>query len=231
MKVCTDACLFGSILAGKISGWFYSSFEGSRRVYCLDIGTGTGLLSLMIAQKNNFVKVDAVEINEDAAVQAKDNFQSSLWNNRLQLICADVKKFQFNKKYDFIFSNPPFFEDDLKSIQPQRNTALHSTDLSLKELLHIIKNNLAENGSFAVLLPYHRTEYFEKLCKEESFHCNEKVLVKQTPKHNFFRSILFFSQKDIPVQQKEIVIQTESNQYSDKFKILLRNYYLNVDKV
>lgn len=217
MKVCTDACLFGSLIP---------TFSKEERVkYALDIGTGTGLLSLMVAQKNNTIKIDAVETDEDAARQAKENFQSSQWKSQLQLICADVKKTSFNKKYDFIFSNPPFFEDDLKSNQPQRNTALHSTGLSLKELVQIIKRNLTENGIFAVLLPYHRTGYFENLCRENKFYCSKKVLVKQTPKHSFFRSILFFSTKNIPSQQKEIVIQI-NNQYSKEFVELLKDYYL-----
>lgn len=217
MKVCTDACLFGSLLP--------TFFKGEGVKYALDIGTGTGLLSLMVAQKNNAVKIDAVEIDEDAAQQAKQNFQSSLWGARLQLICADVKKTSFSKKYDLIFSNPPFFEDDLKSNRPQRNTALHSTGLSLKELVPAIKSNLANDGIFAVLLPYHRTGYFEGLCNKHKFYCVEKVLVRQTPKHDFFRSILFFSTQNIPSQHKEIIIQI-NHQYSKEFVALLKDYYL-----
>jgi tRNA1Val (adenine37-N6)-methyltransferase len=219
MKVCTDACLFGSVIANKIQE---SRLENKN---CLDIGAGTGLLSLMVAQKNSSVKIDAVEIDENAAQQAEENFQASVWKNQLRLICANIKNFQFNKKYDFIFSNPPFFEDDLKSNQPQRNTALHSADLRLEELLHIIKSNLTDAGIFAVLLSYHRTEYFEKLCSENRFYCNEKILVRQTPQHNYFRSMLFFSKENISFRQKEIIIQTQANQYSEEFKSLLRDYY------
>lgn len=223
MKVCTDACLFGSLVANKI--------KNAKINNCLDIGTGTGLLSLMVAQKSNITNIRAIEIDAGAAKQAGENFLLSPWAKRLQLTTADAKSFLFNQQFQFIFSNPPFFEGDLKSSSQERNTALHSTGLNLKELLQVIKTNLFTGGTFAVLLPFHRTAYFEALCSEQGFYCNQKVLVRQTPRHNYFRSILFFSQENTSARQKEIVIQVQPGQYADEFKDLLRDYYLNVDEM
>jgi tRNA1Val (adenine37-N6)-methyltransferase len=134
----------------------------------LDIGTGTGLLSLMIAQKSN-ARIDAVELDEHAAQQAAENFELSNWKERLQVIQGDIKTVHLGKKYDFIISNPPFFENDLKSPDAQRNLALHSQELGLDELFSAIKKHWLINGKFAVLLPYHRKEAFRSLALEEGF--------------------------------------------------------------
>ena len=221
MKVTTDSCLFGSIVANAIKN------TALKIENCLDVGTGTGLLSLMIAQKNNQLKIDAIEIDEQAAMQAALNFRQSPFGNQLQIICGDARKFLFNKKYNFIFSNPPFFEDDLKSVDVKKNIALHGSELNLEELLQIIKNNLAFGGMFAILLPNHRSDYFEELCLKEYFYCNKKILVKQTPKHDYFRDILFFSTKNISSLQEEIVIQN-NHQYTKEFIELLKDYYLHL---
>lgn len=220
MKVCTDACLFGGWVAERMKNY---ELEIKN---CLDIGTGTGLLSLMLAQQNQDIIIDAIEINEDAANQAKNNFLASLWNNRLNSIYADVNQYLFSKKYQLIISNPPFFENDLKSDNAKRNLALHSSQLRLDELLKVIKNNLSSDGKFAILLPYHRTDSFEELCSIHQFFLEEKVLVKQTPAHNYFRSMLLFSSSKTEKTEKEITVKTSEQQYSMEFITLLKEYYL-----
>lgn len=220
MKVCTDACLFGAWSALTVN------HQLSTVNHILDIGSGTGLLSLMSAQQFPDANIDAIEIDEAAVTQAHQNFQSSLWKERLNSIHGDVKEITFNKKYDLIISNPPFFENDLKSNDIKRNIALHSDALSLEELLQAIKNNITDNGKFAVLLPYHRSAYFEEIATAEKFYLEEKVSVKQTPKHAHFRSMLLFSKQPIATTQKEIIIKDEFNDYSTPFIKLLKDYYL-----
>jgi tRNA1Val (adenine37-N6)-methyltransferase len=220
MKVTTDACLFGSLIPT------FSKGEGVKNV--LDIGTGTGLLSLMLAQKNNDCLIDAIEIDEQAATQAASNFQQSNWSERLKIFNFSAQQFQSNKKYDFIISNPPFFDNDLKSPDAKRNAALHSSELTLEELLNVIQHHLSDNGFFAILLPYHRSEYFENLAIKNDFFLQEQVLVKQTPKHNYFRSMLLFSKQKTSIQTKEIIIKNESNEYSNEFIELLKDYYLHL---
>ena len=151
MKVCTDACLFGAYVADQVKT------KAANNI--LDIGTGTGLLSLMLAQRVPAL-IDAVEIDEAAYQQAKENFEQSPWKERLFAFNTDVTKFETEKKYDCIISNPPFFENDLKSNDSNKNNAKHDTSLSLDKLLQVVKKLLNDDGIFAVLLPYHRVEYF-----------------------------------------------------------------------
>ncbi len=215
MKVCTDACLFGAWLANTINTNEFKSM--------LDIGTGTGLLSLMLAQKSS-AEIHALEIDEDAANQAAENFAASPWSIRLQVIEQPVQMFQPHKKYDLIFSNPPFFENDLKSPDQQRNKALHSTYLSSEALILSIKKLLNPEGKFALLLPAHRSEHYEQLAQKAGFTLQQKVNVCQTEKHPFFRAMLLYG----PAQhliESEITIK-EGGDYSTAFVQLLKDYYL-----
>lgn len=216
MKVCTDACLFGA--------WLSTKLQSLHAKNILDIGTGTGLLSLMIAQ-NNQATIDAVEIDEAAAQQASENFEKSSWAARLQIINADIRKLHMTKKYDFIFSNPPFFDNDLKSTNSHRNTALHSAHLSAKELIESIKRLLADEGHFALLLPPHRVKEHEDLAKDNGLVTIDKMLVKQTEKHEVFRVMLLFGSSRQAVEETTIIIK-EAGSYSTEFIELLRDYYL-----
>lgn len=220
MKVCTDACLFGAWVAAAVSSWQMT--VGS----ILDIGTGTGLLSLMLAQKTT-AHIDAIELDEHAAEQATENFEASDWKERLQVISGDARTLHLGRKYDLIISNPPFFEKDLKSTDAQRNLALHSEELSLPELVLSIKKNISVQGKFAVLLPYHRKDEFEKIAFAEGFYLEEEVSVKQTPNHTYFRTMFLFSTTEVPAKQSEMIIR-DGDQYMPAFSALLKDYYLKL---
>lgn len=226
MKICTDACLFGAWVANCSPLTVNRSALTAHRM--LDIGTGTGLLSLMLAQELPDAIIDAVEIDEAAAQQARENFDASFWKERLNLHHTSIRQFaeSVNKKYDLIISNPPFYENDLKSNNAQRNLALHSAELKLEELINVVDKLLSNDGSFFVLLPYHRTKNFEVLVESRLF-IKEKVLIKQTPKHDYFRSMLWLTRKTTSSDQSEIIIMDNENEYSDQFKKLLKGYYLN----
>lgn len=218
MKVCTDACLFGSlspVLTGKVP-----------RI--LDIGTGTGLLSLMCAQQYPTAAIEAVEIEEQAAQQASSNFAQSPWAMRLKVHPSSIQQFaeRGNIPYDYIISNPPFFEHDLKSADARRNVALHSNALSLDELLLSVDALLKQDGILGLLLPCHRMEYFEKIAADKSLYPFEKILVRQTPASNYFRAIRFFKRKKCTPAEREITIQDENRQYTPAFTQLLKEYYL-----
>jgi tRNA1Val (adenine37-N6)-methyltransferase len=219
MKVCTDACFFGACIANIISN------SKSQISNCLDIGAGTGLLSLMIAQKTSTV-IDAIEIEEDAFDQAKENFSNSPWSQRLRAFHTDVKHFVSAVKYDFIISNPPFYQNDLVSPLKTKNVAKHNTGLNVDELIGVIKNLLSKSGSFAVLLPYHRIAYFEKLANENYFFLNEKLLLKPTPEHDYIRGFLLFSQTNKTAVIKELIIKNKDGKYTDDFVGLMSEYYL-----
>jgi tRNA1Val (adenine37-N6)-methyltransferase len=219
MKVCTDACLFGA--------WTAAGGSPLTAHPSLDIGTGTGLLSLMYAQKNPDAKVDAVEIDEAAAGQAKENFDASPWKERLQVYNGSVQQFAgtVNNMYDVIISNPPFYESSLKSDDVKRNLALHSKELTLDELITIADKLLNDDGSFFLLLPYQRTGDLKELITGK-FFIKENVFIKQTPKHNYFRSMFWITKQFASERQSEIIIMSDRKEYSDEFKGLLKDYYL-----
>ncbi|MGC4104623.1 tRNA1(Val) (adenine(37)-N6)-methyltransferase [Ferruginibacter sp.] len=217
MKVCTDACLFGAFVANEIKDKQLNSI--------LDIGAGTGLLSLMLAQKNN-TSIEAVEIDNNAYQQAKENIQQSPWKERVSIVNTAIQDYKPGKKFDYIISNPPFFENDLIAADEQKNAAKHDSTLTLQELLHNIERTLTTEGSFAVLLPHHRTNYFITAAHTLNFYPSKLLLVKQTPRHDYFRSITIFNRQQTVLETKEMIIKNEGANYSEEFITLLKDYYL-----
>ena len=221
MKVCTDACLFGAWVAKKLA---------LREIIAeniLDIGCGTGLLNLMLAQKSK-AEIDAVEIDEDAFKQAKDNTNSSKWSEKINIHHASIKDFQSLKKYDLIICNPPFYENQLKSENSERNMAMHATTLSYSELVLQIKKHLAPNGITAVLLPYETVKNFEVMLLNQKLFITEKLNVAHSPSHPFFRSMLLISDKENEQFEHCFHIKNNDKEYSNEFKELLEDYYLNL---
>lgn len=215
MRVCTDACLFGAIISAEM--------EANR---VLDIGAGTGLLSLMYAQKHEKSVIDAVELEPNAFSQANENIALSPLGKNIQICHTAIQEFQPKETYDLIFSNPPFFENDLKSNQKVRNLAMHSDTLTLKELFSYANNHLSEKGQFAVLIPFHRLEYTLQIANENNFYLSKIWNVKQTENHSFFRAILIFQKQNIDTISAELYIKNAQNQYGIDFAHYLKDYYL-----
>ena len=223
MKVTTDACLFGS-LSPTLS-------KGEEAVRVLDIGTGTGLLALMFAQKNPNALIDAIEIDKNSFEQAKENIATSPWADRIKIIHADARNFSFPYKYDVIISNPPFYENELKAVDPKKNIAHHSDELSLAELLAIIKKNLTPAGIFSLLLPYKRNRDFENLVKQHEIAVRKIVFVRQSVNHDYFRIMLEGKLKaddTTETTMEEIAIRNDQQQYTPRFVDLLKDYYLHL---
>jgi tRNA1Val (adenine37-N6)-methyltransferase len=220
MKVCTDACLFGAWVTNIIT---------NKKLPCnlmLDIGAGTGLLSLMLAQQLINSTIHAIEIEEAASMQTEENFAASPWQGRLHVFNNAIQSYFSLLQYDFIISNPPFFKNDLVSKSAKRNVALHSHQLSLEELLIAVQKHLSASGHFAVLLPFHRTQLFERLAQTANFYLQQKTLVQQTPDHAPFRSMLLFGRKQKVPEQTTIIIKDAKGNYTDAFIALLKDYYL-----
>jgi tRNA1Val (adenine37-N6)-methyltransferase len=216
MKVTTDGCLFGSMLP---------QYTIQKEV--LDIGTGTCLLSLMYVQKNPSHTIDAVELDSAAAKQATENVLQSPWSTVIHVHHADIKQFRPKKKYDLIFSNPPFYENELKGTSPSKNLAHHNDGLKIQDLLSIISSLLENDGDFYLLLPFKRYEEAKRLCAGAGLHIQKAVFVKQTEAHYYFRVII--SGKKVPTDQlkeNEISICDIHNNYTADFIDLLKDYYL-----
>ena len=220
MKVCTDACLFGAWAASLLST---GRVQASS---CLDIGAGTGLLSLMLAQQSA-ATITGIELDKDAAIQATENVAASPWNKQVEIINMSVLDYSPGKPFDFIISNPPFFEADLTSPDIRRNKAMHEVGLTLMELMNSIGRLISENGHAAVLLPYHRLQEAIAIAKNAGFGIIYQVLVMQSENHHYFRAMLLMGKQSVhPPVVEEISIRSTGNNYSEKFTSLLKPYYL-----
>ncbi len=219
LKVSTDSCLFGAWVAHEIQIRDYQIKN------VLDIGAGTGLLMLMIAQQSHAV-INGIEIDKSAYGQASENIKASPWHERLHLFLGDVKNFLFDQKYDLILCNPPFYEHDLKSDSATRNLAMHDSGLKLQELIDIADRIISAEGLFTVLLPFHRSNDFIKLAETKDLFLRKRMDVRQTVNHSFFRSIMLFSRKKLQVETFSMAIKDEQNEYTPSFVELLKDYYL-----
>lgn len=220
MKVCTDACL-----QGAYTGWYVQQ-AALPATDILDIGTGTGLLSLMLAQALPAANITAVELDAAAAGQAQRNMAAAPWQDRMQVITGDARALTPDRQYDLIITNPPFYEADLKSNDKLRNQAMHATTLNYEELLKVIDQHLAPAGIFSVLLPYKPFAGFLSLANENGFFAKKILHVQQSLKHDKFRTIGIFSRVACDTDEETMSIAESQQVYTAKFKELLQPYYL-----
>ena len=234
MKVCTDACLFGA--------WAAHDQELLNAKSILDIGTGTGLLSLLLAQANPNATFTAVEIEQEAATEAASNFKLSPWTDQLVLVHDAIQNYSENANtlYNVIITNPPFYEGDLKSPDENKNTAAHSTALPWNILIENVAKLLTDGGSFFVLIPTLRAYTMQKLCDTNGLQLEEEVLVHNTAKTLPIRAMQKFTKLrvgqmdaekpiNIPqVKRTKIFIKDTDNNYSPEFNALLKDYYLHL---
>ena len=217
MKVCTDACILGAWFAEKVPQ--YSTI--------LDIGSGTGLLMMMLAQKSKAF-IQGIELNISCFKQLKENIAQSKWKERLRACPGDVRSYVFPEKFDFIITNPPFYENDLQPHMEEDRVAKHSRELSLKELIDVIDRDLSTNGAFGILLPFDRWEYFNTLSEESHFYLREKLFVRHSTEHPFTRAILHYGRnKENYLPTFELNIRNKKGPgYTEEFTELMKDYYL-----
>jgi len=220
MKVTTDGCLFGALQPPLP--------EGGAGKNILDIGAGTGLLSLMAAQLNPFASITALEIEPGAAQEAAENSAGSPFKDHVQVVQQDVLVYKPAGRFHLIICNPPFHESQLISPDKNRNKAHHSATLQLSQVFPLAASWLEKEGLFTLLLPFYREEEALGLCGEQGLFCKKMIRVRQTPMHDFFRSILFFGKENGQFQVEEMTIRLENNAYSPEFKALLQPFYLNL---
>ncbi|WP_423735424.1 tRNA1(Val) (adenine(37)-N6)-methyltransferase [Chitinophaga caseinilytica] len=216
MKVCTDACIQGA--------WTAASLQSRPPARVLDIGTGTGLLSLMLAQVTPAI-IDAVELDTAAAAQAIANFAGSPWNTRLHGLQSDIRTFSSPETYDFIITNPPFFQNDLRGPDARRTAAMHTATLGYADLLDAIARLLSPGGSFSILLPYPEFRIFQELANAQGHSLRALLDIQQSPAHAPFRSVGIFGKGDAQPAET-LVIHDEHRQYTPAFSALLQPFYL-----
>ena len=223
MKVCTDACLFGAWAAAD------AQMQSAKKI--LDIGSGTGLLSLMLAQQSA-AHITAIEIEDGAFEQTKTNFDLCPWKDRLNAIHSSIQTYASNNKqnlFDYIITNPPFYEGDLTSPDSTKNLAAHSTALPWDELVKSVANLLQENGAWYVLVPTLRAYTMQKLALNDGLQLSEECLMYNDAKHLPIRAMLkFVKQKEAVIQRKKIIIKNADQSYTTEFSNYLKDYYLHL---
>jgi len=214
MKVSTDACIQGAWTPVR---------DDVRHV--LDIGAGTGLLSLMLAQRNANVQIDAIEIDSSAAEQAAENVLSSPWRDRIKIINADAREYSSVKKYDLIICNPPFFNNSLTGDDIGRNIARHTLSLSYDDLLNSMNNLLADSGYISVLLPADEFMIFEQMADEKGLHAFRQLNVKHTIDAKVKRIVGLFGKAHNDACLQETLVIKDGINYTSIFIDLLHPYY------
>lgn len=201
----------------------------------LDIGAGTGILSLMIAQRsnaapNNVGIIDAIEIDEDAYEQCVENFEASPWSDKLFCFHAGLDEFvdEPEDEYDLIISNPPFYTDDYKSDNTSRDLARFEDALPFEELIEAAALLLSDNGIFSVIIPYKEEERFVAMCKELDLFPLKITRVKGTPTSEIKRSLLAFCRMEQTPLIDELVIEISRHNYTSEYIELTKDFYLKM---
>lgn len=197
----------------------------------LDIGAGTGIIALMLAQRSAAQQIDALEIDEAAYEQATDNFENSPWNDRLFCFHAGLDEFieEPEEEYDLIVSNPPFYSEDYKTENESRDLARFQDAMPFEQLLEAADLLLSEHGIFAVIIPFKEEENFIALANEFELYPLKITRVKGTPTTEIKRSLLAFSRNettDLPID--ELVIETARHVYTQEYIGLTKDFYLKM---
>ena len=215
MKVTTDASLFGA--------WVAANMDNPQNI--LDIGAGTGLLALMLAQASN-ARIHAVEIEKECFGQLQENIAASIFNQRIEAHHQDIKTFQTANDFDTIISNPPFHQDQLKSGQLNTDLARHEAGLTLQDLFTASNALIHENGTMYVLLPFYRKDECISIADKNGWKALKTAVVRHSTKHEPFRVMFQLGRIAENPEEQEIIIHNHDGSYTEKFMQLLRPYYL-----
>jgi tRNA1Val (adenine37-N6)-methyltransferase len=197
----------------------------------LDLGTGTGVIALMLAQRSTAEQIDAIEIDEEAYEQAVDNFENSPWSDRLFCFHAGLDEFmeEPEDEYDLIVSNPPFYSEDFKTTNEQRDLARFQDAMPFEDLVEAADLLLSENGVFAVIIPFKEEERFIDLCATFELYPVRVTRVKGTPDTPIIRSLLAFKRYELSTLTADVlVIETARHHYTEDYIALTQDFYLKM---
>lgn len=219
MKIGTDGVLIGA----------WTSLDNNP-FSVLDIGAGTGVLSLMIAQRSNAQNIEAIEIDADAYEQCSENFEQSSWNDRLFCYHASLLEFveEVDDTFDLIICNPPFYSEDYKTKNEARDIARFNDAMPFEHLIFAVANLLSEDGIFSVIIPFKEENVFIDLASKVELFPNRILQVKGNPNSEIKRSLIEFSFKETKTQISELTIETERHQYTEDYTNLTKDFYLKM---
>lgn len=217
MKVGTDAVLLGS----------WVNIKNAKNI--LEIGTGSGVIALMIAQRS-LAYIDAIEIDKKSAQQAAENFKNSPWNERLQLYHSSLNAFieNYHKKYNLIISNPPFFINSLNSPKPNKTLSKHTVSLNYSDLLKGIEHFLDKKGRCCLILPVNESLVFGNLAQSYGMYLNKQLLIKPKAGLKPNRVLMEFSFTKKRITTDEMFLRETDNSFSTNYRILCKDFYLNL---
>lgn len=222
MKIGTDAVLLGA--------WCAVTVEVDS---ILDIGSGTGIIALMLAQRSDAMTIDAVEIDENAYEQTVENFEQSDWGDRLFCYNASFQDFaqemqEEDEVYDLIISNPPFYTDEFETENKARNKARFTSALTFEDLLFGVSKILSENGTFSTIIPHKEKENFIQIAEKNKLFLNRVCRVKGNETSAIKRSLLTFSFQEKKVVEENLTIEIKRHQYTKEYINLVKDFYLKM---
>lgn len=217
MKINTDGVLLGAL----------ANADHPRAI--LDIGTGTGVIALMLAQRFSSTDIDAVEIDQSAAETAGQNFQNSPYADRLSIFNSGFAEFfdQYpDKKYDLIVSNPPFYINSLKSLEAKTELAKHADSLFFDGLLSFVSKHICESGILSMILPVDTAEMVDRLAAKHKLNLQKTILIQSFSESKPHRVVVVYGLKEAQIIAGKFVIYKSVGSYSEEYINLLRPYFI-----
>ena len=211
-KVGTDAMLLGAYI------------DASKQSLGLDIGAGTGVLSLMLAQRNPNIQITCIEIDKKSSDECSANIMESPWSNRIHLINHDFIEYQFTQKFDLIFTNPPYYLTDNSSNESNERTK-HITPESLLSWLNKIAELLTTKGEFWMIWPSETSQKIIEIAHDSDLHVAKKIAI-YSKINKLSRNILCFSrEKKEAFNDEQLIIRNHDNSYSDAYRGLTSDFH------
>ena len=218
MKIGTDGILLGAWadLSDKKKG--------------IDIGSGTGIISIMLCQRNEILEIDSIEVSEKAVLDAKKNIKNCKWNERINLIHKDLRLFSTENKYDLIISNPPYFQKSLKPKDLDRLKARHEVSLNYKDVLNFSEKHLLKNGTINLILPIDQKQEVIEYAEKFGLYVSKECIVFPKPNKNPHRLLIELSKIKKTFESQSLTIENDGrHNYTDNYKKLTREFYTIFD--
>ena len=217
MKVGTDGVLLGA----------WAPVQNAK--YILDVGAGSGLISLQLAQRNPWASITSIEIDPAAAAQAKENIQSSPWSDRMEVICSDFRDYHAENKFDLIVSNPPYFVDALKCPDNKRCMARHTNELNYELLFGHSTHLLSEQGIISVIIPSEVEKTVIDTAWKYQLYPYRCLHVFTKPGKPYRRVLLAFSRQEVSCTEDSLYIEGEKHgKFTSEYISLTKEFYLKM---